>query len=298
MTRKRPSPECSGTIPLRLITFNVRYATPSPVPGEELWSVRCPKLCAQLKFVTSGHPSAFICLQEVLHSQLQDIEAHLGPSWGRIGCGREDGKQAGEFSPIFFRLDTWRCERNRTYWLSTTPDVPSRGWDAALERVVTTGLFRHRQFGTEAVVMATHLDHVGVAAREESAKLLLRLAGAWADGGDADHQLPVLLGGDFNSTPDDAAYQTLTAPDSGMDDVSYLVPEEARYGNQEITYTSFGEPGEIPKRIDFIFVRQSGGIKFSTFGILSNRFDDGVFLSDHRAVVTDMELPAEANCTP
>ena len=296
MTVMRSRTVDAGPIPIRLITFNIRYATRGPSPGEELWSVRCPKLCAQLKFIASSHSSVFVCLQEVLHSQLLDIQAELGPSWSHIGQGREDGKEAGEFSPIFFRPGTWRCELNKTYWLSSTPEVPSRGWDAALERVVTMGLFRHKSSGAAAIVMATHMDHLGRTAREESAKLLLTLAQRWVDRVGSDDARPsVFLGGDFNSTPDDLAYKALTAPGVGMTDISRLVPAAEHYGNLEFTYTSFGEPNETPKRIDFLFVREPQGIKFSTFGILSNRFDDGVYLSDHRAVVADVEIPASGS---
>ncbi|VBB75419.1 Putative protein of unknown function [Podospora comata] len=279
-----------GPLPIRLITFNVRYATKTPVPGEEPWSIRCPKLCSQLKFITSGQDSPFICLQEVLYSQLTDIQDRLGNAWRHIGQGREDGKQAGEFSPIFFRVDHWECERQKTYWLSKTPDLPSKGWDAALERVVTVGLFRHKDTGARVVVMSTHFDHRGKVAREESAKLLLEISRTWTASASRGTQVPAFLGGDFNSTPSDGAYKVLAAPDSGMTDISQLVQQDDRYGNQDITYTSFGEAEETPKRIDFLFVRESQQFTSRNFGILPNRFDDMVYLSDHRAVVADMEL--------
>ncbi|KAK4203105.1 Endonuclease/exonuclease/phosphatase [Triangularia verruculosa] len=279
-----------GPVPIRLISFNVRYATKNPVPGEEPWSVRCPKLCAQLRFITAGQDSPFICLQEVLHSQLTDIQDRLGTPWRYIGIGREDGKQAGEFSPIFFRVDHWDCERQRTYWLSKTPDVPSKGWDAALERIATVGLFRHKETGARLVAMSTHFDHRGRTAREESAKLLLEISRSWTTSATGGTQVPAILGGDFNSTPSDGAYKVLAAPGSGMLDISQLVPESDRYGNQDITYTSFGEPDETPQRIDFLFVRDPQKLAFRNFGILPNRFDDMVYLSDHRALVADMEL--------
>ncbi len=279
-------------LPLRLVTLNVRFATQNPSPGEKPWSTRCPRLCAQLNFVTTGHSSAFICLQEVLYSQLLDIHAQLGPSWTYIGQGRDDGQRAGEFSPIFFRSDTWRCERSKTYWLSDTPEKPSRGWDAALNRVVTIGAFRQLETGAGVVVMSTHLDHLGQRARRESAKLLVELAGSWQyQGPGGGPPVPLFLVGDFNSTPDDAAYKEITRPGTGMVDVSELISLEKRYGNREITYTSFGEPHETPKRIDFLFVKEtSSNTRVLTFGILSNQFDDKILLSDHRAVVADLEV--------
>ena len=276
--------------PVRFISLNVRYATKTLVPGEEPWSVRCPKLCAQLKFITMGNSNVFICLQEVLHTQLVDIQAYLGPSWSHIGHGRDDGQQAGEFSPIFYQAKHWRCERDKTYWLSPTPDVPSVGWDAALKRVVTVGSFHHKISGTIVIGMSTHLDHRGEVAREESAKLLLKLAREWGKNDSGDEQNFLMLGGDMNSTPSEGAYKVLTAPGSGVDDISTVVPEELKYGNRDVTYTSFGEPDEEPKTIDFLFAKQSNTLRFLTFGILPNQFDDKVYLSDHRPVVADIEV--------
>ena len=126
-----------SALPLRVITFNIRYATTTPVTGEQPWSVRCPKLCRQLIFNTAGQDSPFICLQEALHSQ---------------------DPMDGEFSPVFYKSDTWECIQNETKWLSETPDKPSRGWDAALNRIVTMGLFRHRGTGSTVVVMSTHVS--------------------------------------------------------------------------------------------------------------------------------------------
>ncbi|RDA90602.1 hypothetical protein CP533_6922, partial [Ophiocordyceps camponoti-saundersi (nom. inval.)] len=272
--------------PLRLVSFNIRYATDQPVGTEKPWKVRCPRLCNQLRFITAGRESPFICLQEVLYSQLGDIQFDLGCPWAHIGRGRDQGETDGEFSPIFYRADAWTCVRNETRWLSPTPGVPSRGWDAALNRIVTMGLFSHRGTGTRVVVMSTHFDHMGVVARANSAKLLINFAREWS----AESQRPsvVLIGGDFNSPPNDEAYRVMTAPGSGMSDVSSLVPESKRYGN-EITYTSFGE-GEEPSRIDFLFIQELRTATINTFGVLANSFDDKLLLSDHRAVVADVDV--------
>lgn len=156
------------------------------------------------------------------------------------------------------------------------------------------GQFRNRLTGARVVVLSTHFDHQGKKAREESARLILKLEDSWV--GETDTlgkaKPPVFLGGDFNSSPEDKAYQTMTAPGVGMTDISTLIPEDRRYGN-ELTYSSFGEPDQVPKRIDFLFVKDTSDIQFLTFGVLANRFDDGVFVSDHRAVVADMEIPVK-----
>lgn len=279
----------ASSMPLRVISYNIRYATSNPVLGERPWPVRRSKLCTQLRFITAGHESPFVCLQECLYSQVIDIQSCLGPSWSYIGRGRGEFETDGEFSPVFYRSDAWDHVRSETRWLSETPDVPSRGWDAALNRIVTMGQFRHKVSGTSVVVMSTHFDHRGVRAREHSAGLLLQFADEWGRGRDSSQPSVVLVGGDFNSTPDDGAYKAMTAPGSGMSDISDLVPVDEHYGNH-LTYTSFGEPREWPKRIDFLFIQEPRTAVVTTFGVLANSFDDQIRSSDHRPVVADMNI--------
>lgn len=282
------------TLPLRVLTHNIRYDTRNPFRGEKPWSVRCPHLCAELVYHSMNPTESFICLQEVLYNQLEDIHnalneaANLRPSWSYIGVGRDDGKRAGEYSPIFYRPAIWKLEDSKTVWLSETPDRPSRGWDAACNRLVTIGAFRHHETQQEVVVMSTHFDHLGVKSRANSAKLILELVGEYQISGDLSKRLPVLLAGDFNSTPDDVAYKIMTAPGSAMADISTWLPTDKRYGNR-MTYTSFG--GEAaPSIIDFLFCNKNDITVLQTFAVLESKFDDGIYLSDHRAVVADLTI--------
>ncbi|PTB63516.1 DNase I-like protein [Trichoderma citrinoviride] len=296
--------QLSPTIPLRIVTFNVRYATSSPVKGEKRWKDRGPKLLNQLGFITAGHENAFLCLQEVLHEQLEDIQASLGPRWASIGRAREDGKQKGEYSPVFYRSDVWYLERSQTRWLSPTPEKPSRGWGASHNRVVTMGDFTHRGTGTRVVVMSTHFDHKSAKARQHSAQQLMQYAREWGvdtdeagdgDGGSSSSSISssaVLIGGDFNSTPDDVAYRLMTAPGSGMSDLAALLPEDQHNGNS-LTYTSFGEDNEWPQRIDFLFIQEPRTAVVKTFSVLENIFDDQIRISDHRPVVSDLEIAVD-----
>jgi endonuclease/exonuclease/phosphatase family metal-dependent hydrolase len=277
-------------VSIRVLTHNIRYATESPFEGEERWPVRCPRLCSELVF-NSVKPESFICLQEVLHNQLVDISKDLNQSadiageWKHIGVGREDGKEAGEYSPIFYRPSVWKLKTWDTYWLSETPRVPSKGWDASSTRIATIGQFIHRESKRLIIVMSTHLDDQGAKSRKESAKLILGILEKEASISGAE---AVLLAGDFNSPPNDEAYEVMVAPSSGMIDVNENIPEERRYGN-EMTFTGFRNES-TPKRIDFIFSRQKDKIRYNSYAVLANRFDDGVCSSDHRACVADLQL--------
>lgn len=90
-------------LPIRLLTHNIRYATDSPFKGEEKWDVRKSRLINELSFNTAHCAECFICLQEVLHQQLIDILSGLNSKknvWDFVGVGRDDGLEAGEYSPI------------------------------------------------------------------------------------------------------------------------------------------------------------------------------------------------------
>jgi len=297
MTRKQVSDENhkesrnnETSINLRVITHNIRYATEAPFKGEERWPIRRPRLCSELVFNSTSIPETFICLQEVLHSQLVDVQTSLNGSasgeWDYIGVGRDDGKRAGEYSPIFYRPSIFHVKKWRTVWLSETPEKPSRGWDAASIRIVTVGIFVHAKTGKLVLVMSTHFDNEGAKSRKESAKLILSLISSEVTLEDFS---VVLLAGDFNSPPDDGAYQIMTAPESVMEDIGVSIPKEIRYGN-EMTFTSFGHVDNTPARIDFVFARKSDHVKYATYAVLANRFDDGVYSSDHRACVADVQL--------
>lgn len=286
-----PQEALSSPVNIRVLTHNIRYATGSPFKGEERWLIRCPRLCSELVF-NSTNAETFICLQEVLHNQLIDIltalnhqSAEIGGEWKYIGVGREDGKEAGEYSPIFYRPSVWKLKTWDTCWLSETPRIPSKGWDAASTRIATIGQFIHRRSGKLIIAVSTHLDDQGAKSRKEGAKLILGVLDVEAGLAGAD---AVLLAGDFNSPPDDEAYMVVTAPDSGMVDIKNMVSKHNQYGN-EVTFTGFCHESP-PKRIDFIFSRKNDKIKYGTYAVLANRFDDGVYSSDHRACVSDLQL--------
>jgi endonuclease/exonuclease/phosphatase family metal-dependent hydrolase len=271
---------CPQGIQFRVLTHNIRYATETPFKGEERWPIRCPLICAELRF-HSNHPASFLCLQEVPNSQLADIIHSLneaGEHWAYIGVGRDDGKHAGEYLLILYRPCVWRLKRWNSCWLSPTPRVPSRGWDAASIRIATIGQFEHFQTGQTVIITTTHLDDQGTESRKRSAQLLLGVLRIEAGLSGAS---ATVLAGDFNSSPNGDAYKVLTAQESMMVDVAAIIPPEQRHEN-EMTFTGFSDE-PTPSRIDFIFVRKKDCIKYDMYAVLANRFDDGIFLSDHRA---------------
>ncbi|KAF1931570.1 endonuclease/exonuclease/phosphatase [Didymella exigua CBS 183.55] len=289
-----------AALPIRILTHNIRYATKSPFKGEKPWSDRKHLIVNELKYTTAHNPEAFICLQEVLHGQLIDILSGLNstpssaalpaqprdPSidgekskyeWTYIGVGRDDGLQAGEYSPIIYRPAIWKLDRWKSVWLSPTPDRPGKGWDAGSVRIVTVGHFTHQGSKKSVVGLCTHFDEQGEVSRRESARII---QGIVRDAG----KEPVWLAGDLNSEMDGEAYRNLNGEESTLGDARGEA--KWRYGN-EITCTGFQQ--EEMTVIDYVFVSKQGW-SVEGFSVLPNRFEDGVYSSDHRAVVVDAVL--------
>ncbi|KAI9723438.1 MAG: hypothetical protein M1812_001322 [Candelaria pacifica] len=310
----------STPVAIRILSHNIRYATEYPFRGEERWVIRRPKITNELRFSARHNAETFICLQEVLYDQLIEIlgDLNLGADqaspladWTYIGVGREDGQSGGEYSPILYRRSIWKLKDLRTIWLSKTPDRPSKSWDAASTRILTIGVFQHITSKKSVVAMNTHLDDQGAESRYEGAKIILDEIKKYCSDtmNKAEQQTPVFLAGDFNSEPNQEAYQLLNRDDSLVKDLCDLVAEKDRYGHCD-TFTGFGFEKEPKKRIDFLFLgpRQAveevevstTGNEMSTqtaalwgvegYSILESRFDDGIYNSDHRAVVGDVYL--------
>jgi endonuclease/exonuclease/phosphatase family metal-dependent hydrolase len=128
------------------------------------------------------------------------------PDYDYVGVGRTDGATKGEYSPVFFLKEKFDVLEKGNFWLSETPDVPgSVGWDAALERIASYAKLRDKASGKIFMAVNTHFDHVGVTARRESAKLIMKKIQEIVG------EQPAVVTGDFNVTEDDEAYETMTS---------------------------------------------------------------------------------------
>lgn len=258
---------------LTVMTYNIRYDNPDDAPNN--WDNRKEKVANLIQF----YEPAFVGTQEVLFHQLTDLDNALSHyQW--IGQGRDDGKEEGEFSALFYdsRKVELVAESDSTIWLSKTPQEPSKNWDAALPRIVTWGEFEVKSTGQHLFVFNTHFDHVGETARAESAKLILKTIGEVAE------DKPVILTGDFNVTPDDPPYQILIS--SFLKDAMHA--SKLPHTGAKFTYSGFEVNAPTDgNRIDYIFINDRVEVlKHATLTPIR----DGYFLSDHLPVVAEINL--------
>ena len=238
-------------------SYNIRLKVSSDSVKGNVWQKRCQVICDQVNFMS---PDIF-GTQEVLHVQLLDMLQGLD-GYDYIGVGRDDGKTGGEYAAIFYKADRLRLLDQGNFWLSETPDRPGLGWDAACVRVCTWGRFA-RQTATDDEAFYffnLHMDHVGVVARREGAKLIVRKIREIAQGA------PVIVTGDFNVDQKDEIYSIFT--ESGLLKDSYIA-SRLRFAENG-TFNSFDTELYTDSRIDHIFV--SPDTEVESYGVLTNSY--------------------------
>ncbi|MFE0186471.1 endonuclease/exonuclease/phosphatase family protein [Streptomyces sp. NPDC058989] len=174
-----------GERPLRVMTFNLRYASDS---RPNSWAERRPVMRPLLR-----HEAPHLLgTQEGLYGQLRDIAADLGPRYDWVGTGRAGGSK-DEFAAIFYDVRRLAPVAYDHFWLSDTPYlIASATWGNTVIRMVTWVRFRDLRTGSEFYALNTHLDHLNQYARERSAALITQRLGG------LDAALPRIVTGDFN----------------------------------------------------------------------------------------------------
>jgi endonuclease/exonuclease/phosphatase family metal-dependent hydrolase len=259
-----PSPE------INVATYNLRLNTASD--GPNAWPQRVDTVKALVRY----HEFDILGTQEGLPDQIADLDAM--PGFAHVGVGRDDGKNAGEHSAIYYRTARFDLEQHGDYWLSETPDKPSKGWDAkCCNRIASWAKFHDRVTGNRFFVFNVHFDHQGEVARRESAKLMLSKIKAIA--GDS----LVICTGDFNSTPDTEQIQRMKTVLRDAREISAEPP----YG-PEGTFNDFKLDSPLPERIDYIFVGPK--IEVLKYATLTDSVK-ARFPSDHLPVAARIRLP-------
>ena len=233
---------CVAAQVLTVGSYNIRYKNKSDSLEGNGWEARCPAICGQVLW---EYPDVFGA-QEVLYPQLLDLEKGLRGRYRWIGVGRDDGVRKGEYAAVFYNPNRLEMLESGHFWLNETPDRPALGWDAACVRICTWGHFRDRQTERDFYFLNLHMDHVGVVARNESAKLVMRRITQMTNGGE---KLAVLTG-DFNMSQDDDLYRLFTETGVLKDCSTSAEICFAENG----TYNAFDTQRYTTDRIDHIFV--------------------------------------------
>lgn len=265
------SAQAKKEVPLNVGSFNIRCNTTAD--GENAWPNRKDRVMALIAF----HEYDIIGVQEARPEQMADLKQMT--KYASVGVGR-DGGQEGEFSAIFYRTDRIQLLDSGTFWLSETPEVVSKGWDASLNRICTWAKMKDKQTKKVFYFFNTHFDHIGPVARRESARLLSeRIAAVVED-------YPVMCTGDFNSGDGSEPVEIMKERLKDAEKVSLTPPYVPGW-----SFTQFAVA--VPKKlmeegkIDFLFVNDF--VVVQKFGILTDS-DGRNHPSDHFPVFAKVVL--------
>lgn len=267
----------SQQIPLELnvMTYNIRYDNPED--GQNNWKFRKDNAATAIKF----YDVDILGTQEVLHNQLIDLKQRL-TDYDVVGVGRQDGKEKGEYSALWYKKNRFTVLESGYFWLSETPNIiGSKGWDGACERIASWVRLKEKETNKIVFALNTHFDHVGVIARKESVKLILNEVEKLSKG------CAVIVTGDFNAEPTSNVVKDITDNKNKMHLTDSRQLSPIVYGPA----WSFHDFGRIPigKRsiIDYVFLKNN--VRILKYGVLAEQ-DGEIFLSDHAPVLVRISI--------
>ncbi|WP_425329029.1 endonuclease/exonuclease/phosphatase family protein [Streptomyces kasugaensis] len=250
---------------LRVMTFNLRYASDTPPHS---WAERRPVMRALLR----REAPHLLGTQEGLYGQLRDIAADLGPRYAWVGTGRGGGSR-DEFVAVFYDVHRLVPVEYDHFWLSATPLlIGSATWGNTVVRMVTWVRFRDLHAGGEFYALNTHLDHAHQYARERSAALITERLAA------LDPALPRIVTGDFNvAAHRNPVYDAMLGGGTLVDSWDTAARRSAQYG------TFHGYRPLVPDgdRVDWILTSPGVRTRRATINTFA---EHGRFPSDHLPV--------------
>lgn len=244
---------------LKVMSYNIRLGTAKD--GTNSWEYRYPATAMMLK---DQMPDVF-GVQEAFDFQVKFITENI-KDYDCVGVGRDNGKSEGEHMSIFWNKKNVKMLKWGTFWLSETPEKPSKGWDAKCKRTATWALMKDKKTGKHFYYVNTHLDHRGSEARRQGLNLIVSRIDEINQKG-----YPMVLTGDFNMKPDDAA---LTGLEQRMQSARKIAPKTDNHA----TLNLWGK-GKADMVIDYIYV--SGFSACPEYHTITEKYGTWKYISDH-----------------
>ena len=203
--------------------------------------------------------------------------AEAMPEYAYVGKGR-NFTGGGEASPVFYKKDKYELVDSGTFWLSRTPERPSHGWDAMMNRVCSYAVLKDKETGFVYAHFNAHFDHIGKIARLESVSVVADMISKKCLG------IPVVFSGDLNDDEGSDMYNRIL--ECGMRDTKFIAETADNCG----TYHGYSEATESArtKPIDFIFVNAFAS-EVKSYTVDRTQLN-GMYASDHHPVIVEMTL--------
>ena len=251
---------------LKVMSYNIRNGKAKD--GTNHWDLRYP---ATAYMLMDQKPDIF-GVQEAYDFQVNFIAENFR-GYGNVGVGREDGKSKNEHMSIFWNKKTVKLLKWGTFWLSETPEVPSKGWDSNYFRTATWALMKDKKTGKKFYFVNTHLDHKGREAQKNGLKLIIdRIASINPQG------YPMILTGDFNVKPDDSVL-------TDLDKIMQCTRKVALVTDNHNTFNGWGK-AKSDSVIDYIYI--SGFSRCVEYQTVTKEYGGRKFISDHFPIISTL----------
>ena len=260
--------QVEGTI--RIMSFNIRCTN----VGKMEWDDRLPLVTAT---ILNGHPDS-IGVQEATTEWMEALNETLGEEYASVGVGRDDGVHAGEHTAIFYLKDKYTVVDSGNFWLSETPDVPSKSWNAGDNRVCTWIVLQNNETGEKYVHINSHFDNKSAEARAHSVDMILDKAAEFDD-------MPVVFTADMNIEEGSVDYKNITE-NGTLRDAKYATSDTMDY----LTYHDTKPLLHKDEVIDFIMV--NGKFNVKKYRVITDGIDGNKYVSDHYPIYADIAFKA------
>lgn len=255
--------KADGTV--RVMTFNVRCTGLENLP-------RKAREYAVAETIRKGMPDSF-GVQEATSTWMKYLNEEIGDKYAYVGVGRSNGKTSGEYSAVFYLKDKYELVDSDTFWISETPEKPSKGWDAQIKRICTWAVLEDKETGEKYVHVNSHFDHKGEEARKNSVVMILDKVKEYAD-------LPVVFTADMNIVEGTEHYNSMVS-DGALRDTKYVAEDTMDY----LTFHNLNPAANEGRILDYVMINDKFDAKVYkvvTAGV------DGRFVSDHYPVYADL----------
>lgn len=251
---------------IRIMSFNIRFGDLGNLSAEDRFD-------DVETVIEKGHPDS-IGLQEATPEWMGYLTENL-EEYTYVGVGRDDGVNTGEYAAIFYLKDKYTAIDSGTFWLSDTPDVPSKGWGADCYRICTWVILENNETKETYVHMNSHFDFANEDVKYNSAKMINEKAKEFVG-------MPVVFTADMNFSEDSVYYNSfvdegvfLNTKDVAEDTMDYLTYHD----RMPLTHTD--------SVIDYIMINDK--FDAEVYRVVTAA-TEGHYASDHFPLYADITL--------
>lgn len=223
-----------------------------------------------------------IGVQEARPGWVKQFDRQL-TGYDHIGVSA-DGERPSEHTfgtYIYYKKDKYNVVDSGTFWLSKTPDVPSKYGDTVdCNRTCCWVILEDKQTGFRYVHMNSHLDWMDPDANAYQVEMIRRQIRVFEEMG-----LPVFATGDYNADEGTRSYQ-LMLQEASIGDAKYQTEDRNNIG----TYPSYGEYDVTKEKpIDFCFVTKNL-MQVNKYRVVDEKYEDK-YVSDHFGLCIEATIP-------